>query len=276
VVAWLTIGREKPDMIASAGGYTAVPVVICGSLKGVPSWIHQQDARVVLTNRLCAPFAKCVTVAWEHLVRSFPAGKTKWIGNPARPSVLAGKRDLAFERFGIDLRRPTVLVFGGGGGATWINHMMEDVGGAVAERANVIHITGRGKMTERLKRFGKQYHAVEFLTDDMAHALASATIVVARAGMGTITELAALKKPSILIPIPHSMQEDNAKRLAEANAAVILRQLQVGVGDFKLAVLNLLGDKKRQTDLGERLGAILPTEVAEKFARHARRHCLER
>jgi len=275
LVAWFTLGRERPDMIASAGGYTAVPVVLCGWARGIPSWVHQQDARVVLTNRVCAPFAKCVTTAWEHLLSVLPPTKSKWIGNPVRPSVLEGKRDVAHERLGIDLRYPTVLAFGGGGGASWINRLMEEIGATIAEQANVIHITGRGKRADRLETIHKRYHAVEFLTDDMAHALKASTLVVARAGMGTLTELAALAKPAILIPIPGSMQEDNIARVRVADAAVVLAQDATGTGELKRAILELLADAARQKRLGTNLRRVLPTDVAEEMTRHVRAHCLK-
>jgi UDP-N-acetylglucosamine--N-acetylmuramyl-(pentapeptide) pyrophosphoryl-undecaprenol N-acetylglucosamine transferase len=275
VMSWLIIGREQPDLIASAGGYTGVPLIWIGKLRGKKVWIHQQDVTPSLASRLSAPFADCITVAWQRLLSRFSKKKTDWIGNPVRESILQGKKDIAHEAFGIDLSRPTVFVFGGGTGATWLNHMMEQVGGALTEQANVIHVTGRGKLSPRLKEMGKRYHAIEFAGEEMAHAFAVADIVIARAGMATITELAAMRKPAILIPLPHSPQEANAKILKEADAAIVLDQTVAGVGDIKAAALELLQNAKRREQMSRRIADVLPTDVAEKLVHHVRRHALQ-
>lgn len=274
VMAWLILGREKPDLIASAGGYTGVPFIITGWLRRIPSWVHQQDTGVTLANRMTAWMARCVTVAWEFLQRSFSPGKTDWIGNPVRESIKHGKRDKAYERFGLDLSKPTVMVFGGGTGAVWINTTMEAIGAELAMEANVIHITGPEKRTELLTNIGSRYTAVELLNrEDMAHAYAAADVVVARAGMATITELAALKKAAVLIPLPNTVQVLNAEILLEARAAVVCDQTVIGAGDIKLAVLALLADPDRRKLLGERMAEVLPTDVAGKMAEHVAEHC---
>lgn len=271
-MAWMTIGREKPDLIASAAGYTAVPLVWVAKLRGIPSWVHQQDAVNTLTTRLTAPLASCITVAWERLLSSFPKSKTDWIGNPVRESILEGKKDAAHEMFGIDLRLPTVFVFGGGTGAMWINHMMEEIGPSLMQQANVIHITGHGKLTAKLQNIGSRYHATEFLSEGMSDAYAAADVIVSRAGMGTITELSAWGKPSVLIPLPHSPQEANARILKDTQAAIVLEQETTTVGDLKAAILNLLEDTKRRDQVSRRIADVLPTDVAESLVRHVERH----
>jgi len=275
LVAAVTLFYERPNVIASAGGFTGVPLVMVGRLFGIPSWIHQQDAHPLLTSKLVAPFASCITVAWESNIRKFPKSKTTWIGNPVRPSVVDGRKDRAHELFDLNLNRPTVLVFGGGGGAMWINHMVSEIAPWLAQNTNVIHITGKGKLTDRLKGMGKRYYATEFLAGDMAHALAAADVVVCRAGMGTLTEIAALKKAAVLIPIPGSeAQQKNADHFGNADAAVILRQSAVSVGDLKKAVGDLLNDEKRRREMGKRAHAILPTDVSEALIRHIVHACM--
>lgn len=273
-VAAVTLLHEKPDVIASAGGFTSVPLIVIGKLLGIPSWIHQQDAHPLLANRLSAPFAACATVAWKQDDTLFGARKTAWIGNPIRPSVLAGKKDEAHRIFGLQLDHPTVLVFGGGGGARWINEMMSEIGPWLATQANVIHVTGKGKLTDRLRTFGKRYHAVEFLTEEMAHALAAADVIVSRAGMGTLTEIAALKKASVLIPIPGSdAQQKNARHFHDAGAATVLAQGAVSVGDLKKAIHDLLADQKKAEEYGRKAHALLPTDVSEALIRHMMHTC---
>ncbi|MBU0646422.1 UDP-N-acetylglucosamine--N-acetylmuramyl-(pentapeptide) pyrophosphoryl-undecaprenol N-acetylglucosamine transferase [Patescibacteria group bacterium] len=275
ILAWLILGREKPDLIVSAGGFTGVPVIMTGWLRRIPAWVHQQDAVPLLANHLVIPFVKIITVAWQSSLKSFPKNKTKWVGNPVRPSILAGKRDKAYEIFHLDLRLPTVLIFGGGSGSSWLNHMFEEIGGWLESQANVIHITGRGKIKRKLEHMGPHYHTYEFLTHEMAHALAAATVVVARAGMGTIAELAALRKPAVLIPLPSSLQEENVKPLKAMKAAVILRQRTTTTGDLKKAISDLLDNKPTRDELSERLHELLPTEVEESLVEFVKSKCLK-
>ncbi|KKW36981.1 MAG: UDP-diphospho-muramoylpentapeptide beta-N- acetylglucosaminyltransferase [Candidatus Giovannonibacteria bacterium GW2011_GWA2_53_7] len=273
-LAWRILRRERPSLIASAGGYTAVPVIVMGWLCRIPSWIHQQDVSPLLSNRLCAPFAQCITTAWPSSLKDFPASKTTHLGNPIRRVLLEGKKETARALFGLD-DRPTVLVVGGGTGALWMNHLMEEVGPWLVKRTNVIHITGKGKLTEPLRRIGKGYVVRELLMpEEMSQAYAVADLVVARAGMGTLTELAAWRKPSMLIPLPGSAQERNARIVADVGAAKVVSQSAMTVNNFRNVLEDLLSDKQKQRTLSERMGALLLTDVAETFARHVQRICL--
>jgi UDP-N-acetylglucosamine--N-acetylmuramyl-(pentapeptide) pyrophosphoryl-undecaprenol N-acetylglucosamine transferase len=267
VMAWLVLGREKPSLVACAGGYTGVPLAYAAFLRGIPTWVHQPDAAPLLAVRLVAPVARLVTVAWERSARAFPRRKTEVVGNPVRASVRAGAKDRAAQVFGLDLRLPTLLVFGGGGGAKWINQMCMDMAPKLAGRANVIHITGVGKLKPAYQRFGPHYHAVEMLTDGMADALAAADVVFARAGMGTISELSALRKAAVLVPLPRSPQERNAEALQESGAAIVFSQPLATLGDLEKAILGLLGDEPKRREMGDRFADALPTDVAVKLVR---------
>jgi len=276
VMAWLLISREQPDLVATAGGFTGVPLAWVAKLRRIPVWIHQPDVKPLLSNLLMAPVATCITVAWKESVKSFPKYKTIHIGNPVREEILAGTKDKAFERFGLDLKLPTIFVTGGGGGSAWLNHMMEDLGQWLAGQANIIHLTGKGKLYERLKHLGNRYHPVERLVEDMPHALAAADIVVSRAGMGIITELSALKKAAILIPYPGKHQAANAAVLEKAGAAIVLPQLRTSLGDLKKALKELLDNKDRRLELGENIAGVLPSDVGEEMVQYVKKVCFEK
>lgn len=177
--------------------------------------------------------------------------------------MLAADRGAALATFEIDSSRPTVLVFGGGGGSFWLNRMMETVGGDLVREANVIHLTGIGKVTEALEGFGSNYVVEELLTGGMAEALAASDVVVCRAGMGTITELAACRKPAIVVPLPNSPQEDNARALIDADAAMVLRQDATTPQEFLEAIRGLLHDGVRRHALSSAIASVLPTDVAD-------------
>ena len=166
---------------------------------------------------------------------------------------------------GIGSRVSAGSVTGGGGGSAWLNGMMEIVGGDLAAFANVIHITGPGKMTDRLGSFGQNYVAVELLTNDMREAVAAADAVVCRAGMGTITELAARRKPAVVIPLPRSPQEANARALEEVGAAVVLRQGAVTPQELFEAIRGILVRDDRRDALSAAMNSVLRTDVASEI-----------
>src|SRR3989338_1442124 len=175
--------KERPDFIASAGGFTSVPLVLMGRVQKIPSWIHQQDAVPLLTTRLLTPFVSLMTVAWPFLLPFFSQRKTVVIGNPVRASLFEGDVPRAIASFGLQKEKPTILVTGGGGGAVWLNDQMVHLGSWFVSRANVIHLTGKGKMDIRLQAFGSSYFVTEFLEEKMADALALADLVISRGGM---------------------------------------------------------------------------------------------
>ena len=265
VKAFMILRKERPDIIASAGGYTAVPVIYAGWLLGIHAWVHEQDTKPLLTNILTAPLAHWVTTAWERTMGAFPSEITKCVGNPARQSLLEGSKESAVKRFGLKEDLPTVLIFGGGGGASWMNHGMLEIGSDLAKKANVLHLTGKGKMLEPLRTLHENYHAYELLKEEMADALAVADVVVTRAGMGTITELSALGKASILIPLPNSPQEINAKIVEDAGATIILHQEKSDAEQFKQTILDLLGDDQKRHDLSEKMKGLLPTDITDQL-----------
>ncbi|MFH1404595.1 MAG: UDP-N-acetylglucosamine--N-acetylmuramyl-(pentapeptide) pyrophosphoryl-undecaprenol N-acetylglucosamine transferase [Patescibacteria group bacterium] len=270
------ISKEKPDLVASAGGFTSVPVVISAWLLGIPSWIHQSDVLPILTNKILAPFASCITVAWKLTLPSFPISKTKWIGNPVRESMLGVSKEQGEKFFNLDSQKPTVFVVGGGGGALWINNQMEKIGKKLSERANVIHVTGTGKTKDNFSEFGKNYVVKEMLGKDISSAFACADIVVTRAGMGGLTEVCAFKKPAIVIPMPNSPQERNAQILNDTDSAIVFNQIGATADDLYNEIISLLDDKKKQQELSQHLATILPTNTALQFVEHVRLCCLQK
>jgi len=264
--------REKPDMVMSAGGYVSVPIVWTAKLLGIKTWIHQLDVRPGLANKLMRSFATKITTSWESSLSSFPKDRTKWIGSPVRESLAGVDRDGVYKTLHLDPGLPTVLVLGGGVGAGWINRAMVEIGPEISIKANVIHQTGKGKDLAELEAIGSTYHVFEFIYN-MALAYAAADIVVARAGMGTIQELAFLNKPSVLIPIPNNQQEENAIALKKSGAAFIYTQ-DKPVGELDRLVTELLDRPEKRAELGRQIGLVLPTRgVAERIAKEADEMC---
>lgn len=263
--SWRLLRRERPDVVVSAGGFVSVPLVWCAWVARIPVWVHQQDVQVGLANRLMIPFAKRVSAAFSVSAGALPARKTEVLGNPVRPALMRGNRARAAERFGLDAQKPTVLVLGGGTGSQWLNEATDAIADSLVERgAQVLHITGAHRGVGIESRMG---YAVEaFLADGMADAYALATVVVCRAGLGTLTELAALGKPALVIPMPNSHQEANALFLFEQRAAVILDQGETTPQVLLSALRSLLCDIPAQGALASSLRLAFPPDARVPLA----------
>ncbi len=264
-VAQRLLRQRRPDLVVTAGGYVSVPVVWMAKLQGIPIWVHQQDVRPGLANKLMAPAANGISVAWSQTLHAFPKEKTTQLGNPVRPSLLQGRKTAAAGKFGFDLQKPTVLVLGGGTGSAWINQAVSRIALDLVPVANVLHVTGRDKTVALSDLPG--YAVVDLLTEGMADVYALADLVVCRAGMGTISELSALHKAAIIIPIPGSHQQDNTAALQEFDAAVIVDQEHTTPQVLLEMILKWLHAPEERRKMGARLNAALPTTgVAERLA----------
>lgn len=248
--------KFKPNLIVSAGSFVSVPVVWAGWILRVPILIHQQDVRAGLANKLMAPFAKVITVTFEESLKDY-GKKAVLTGNPSRNMEhitrnINAKTPLIKEVGGFESNLPVVLVVGGGTGAMVINEMVWKSLDEITKFCRVIHITGKGKNIEHgTWNMEQNYNSFEFFdARQMAEAYAAADIVVSRAGMGVLTELSFLGKPAILIPMPDSHQEDNAKIFKEKDAAIVLSQRNLNSKIFTENIKKLLDNKELREKLG--------------------------
>ena len=231
--------RFRPDVIFSTGGYVCVPTVIAGSRLGISSLTHEQTALVGLANRVAGRFATKVAISYPHSASFFPLGKTVLTGNPMRPSVLNGDTGRAAALFNFDPAAPTLYVTGGAQGSHAINMAVHGALPRLLECCQVVHQCGQGPdgsgadlallqaAKESLPPYLQaRYRVQAYVGEEIGDVYALASLVVGRAGAGTVNELANLGKPSILIPLPGAAggeQEANARTLErEGGAAVLL------------------------------------------------------
>ncbi|MEK7189268.1 MAG: UDP-N-acetylglucosamine--N-acetylmuramyl-(pentapeptide) pyrophosphoryl-undecaprenol N-acetylglucosamine transferase [Patescibacteria group bacterium] len=250
----LIVMVEKPRLIIGAGSFVSVPMVWAGWLLGKKIIIHQQDVRPTLSNRLCAPFATRITVSFKKSLDDFPKGKTEWIGNPERDALAEASPERARGEFGLAATLPVLLVTGGSSGAGALNAWVWKHLAALTAGAEVIHITGKGKMDGT--KTHERYHQTEFLGPLMLSAMAGADLVIARAGIGTITELSRLAKAAIIIPMPGTHQEDNAFHCLRERAALVYRQDQLDEAVVRRA-RELLGDPEKRRELGRAMSGLI-------------------
>jgi UDP-N-acetylglucosamine--N-acetylmuramyl-(pentapeptide) pyrophosphoryl-undecaprenol N-acetylglucosamine transferase len=235
VQSFFIIRKFQPHLTVGVGGYTSGPVCLMGCFLRIPTAIHEQNSIPGITNRILAPLVKKVFISFEESKRYFKKGNFFLTGNPIRDELLNPEKSLEWGSKSNDYtinQRFVILVMGGSQGARTIN---KAVLFALKELKStgfhpfVIHQTG----SHDLKAVVAEYHAlgidgeVMAFIQDMASAYARANLVICRAGATTIAELAALGKPSILIPYPyatHQHQDVNAQILVSSGGADIILQ----------------------------------------------------
>lgn len=243
-IAWFKLLRVRPDVIITAGGYVGVPIVWAAwwlRMFGIriPSVLHNQDVRWSLANKLVAPFVARITYALPGTVPKRWKHKAVWTGNPVREFILSRSRHS--ERNEVKRRipfiksrdpsplaqddRPVILIIGGGTGAKRLNEIVVEALPELTKQYQIIHLTGKGKDQLPITNYQlSNYRQFDFVTHEIADLYAAADLVITRAGMGTLTELAALGKPMIIVPLPGTHQEDNARYFEKKRAAVVIEQ----------------------------------------------------
>ncbi len=263
--AFALLGRLRPNAVASAGGFVAVPVVWAAWLRRIPVHIHQLDLRPGLANRLSAPFSRSLSVSFEKSIHDYRRPRPVLTGTPIRGSVLAGSAAEGRRKFNLSSDRPTVLVTGGGTGAARLNDLVREAAPTLCRTAQVLHLTGKGK-TKPWPEAPSGYHQVEFLAGDMADALAVADLVVTRAGIGALTELAALGKPTIVVPMSGTHQEENAAWFSVKKAAKKLDEMAATPETFAKDVLGLLADKPERERLAANIRSLAQPDATAAVA----------
>lgn len=234
--------KEMPNIVASVGGFTAVPVMREASRLAIPCAIHQLDVVMSWSNK-----------AVEHLcsvrTTSFARDGYEQIPTPSRFAGVDSRfrgNDLGMS--GNDKERKTILIVGGGTGASALNE-------AIAERlsewvalAEIVHVTGKGKRGGLTDSQGYRVH--EFLDESgMKHALQEADVVISRAGIGSLTDIASCSKAAILVPIPSNQQEENAKWFEETGVVRVVRQGDGFSGRLLEAAKEMLFDPEYYGDM---------------------------
>jgi len=252
------VREESPDVVVGAGGYTSVPMGLAAKLKRKRLLIHQQDVIPSLSNRILAKVADAVTVTFEKSLGDFPEAITTLTGNPVRPVFEKGDPEKGRALLGFRGDRPIVLATGGGTGSAFLNEIILLGSGDWTSFADLVHITGLEKSSLKPPSLShpERYRQMEFVGEDIVHLFAAADIVITRAGLGTTTELAALRKPIVLIPIPDSHQEENASYIVERGGGELFRELDLTPEELVHFVRDILEKPERMKAMGESLHRI--------------------
>jgi UDP-N-acetylglucosamine--N-acetylmuramyl-(pentapeptide) pyrophosphoryl-undecaprenol N-acetylglucosamine transferase len=258
------VGAFRPDVAFAAGGFATVPPLMAARLLGVPIVVHQQDVAPGLANRMLAPFARLVTTAFPETAAALHVPAVRVVGNPVRGEMRTGDARRARERFGLPPDEPVVLITGGGTGALRLNQIAHEAARELVKGCAIVHLTGAGKAIPGWVH--PRYRQYEFLADEMADALAVADVIVTRAGMSALSEVAALRKPAIVVPMPDSHQIANARAVERHGAGIVVSESDLTPNRLIHLVRELLGDRERAATLGASAGRMLPADAADVLA----------
>ncbi len=263
------LAMYKPALVISAGGYTAAPVARVARKMHIPCYTHQLDRLPGMTNRMIAELCAVRTTSfvYDHPVfgKQYPAQP---IATPTRFGLadLPGRAQ-ALSRLGLDPCKKTILVMGGGTGAQALNELAAaSLARWLAHGWQVLHLTGEGKASGYEKTNGVVTKPL-CLFPEIKTWFAAADVVITRAGMGTLSELTACKKPMIIVPIADSHQEQNAAVFEAQQAAFVLSQQDPNLPHVvERALGKLLADERFAQSMTMRASLTLPTDRGQAMA----------
>ena len=239
------IGKLKPSVVFSKGGFVSVPVVYGATLNRVPVVIHESDMTPGLANKLSAPFAKVECCTFPEALK-YTKGKGVHTGTPIRPEILSGSASAGRERFGFSDHRPVLMVMGGSTGAQAINQAIRLALPRLTNNFQVLHLCGRGNSNASYNG-DSNYVQYEYMNEEMADAYACADIIVSRAGANALCEILAARKPALLIPYPKSASRGdqilNAESFRSRGLSQVLMQENMTPDTLVKAIEKLYHDR---------------------------------
>lgn len=252
--SWGSIGRCKvllreygADAVLGMGGFTSLPPVYAGHKLGLPTFIHDSNARPGRANIMTSRFCSRVLLGYAEAREFFPNCQTIITGTPVRPEITnLPSREAAAKCFGLEPEKTTILVTGGSQGAQRLNELSARAAAELPADIQMLHIAGALDF-ERVTALanGRPGHKVLGFCDQMASAYALADLVIARAGAASLTEIASSGHPSILVPYPYAAddhQTRNAEVFAAAGAAKLVQERDLDAAKLAALATTILHD----------------------------------
>jgi UDP-N-acetylglucosamine--N-acetylmuramyl-(pentapeptide) pyrophosphoryl-undecaprenol N-acetylglucosamine transferase len=256
------LAKRRPDVVLGGGGYVAGPMVVAARLRRTPAALTEADAHLGLANRLAAPIARRVFLAYAIAGRRAP--KYSVVGRPIPRAHLGGDRADARTRFGLPGDQPVLAVFGGLAGAQALNELAVDTYGASGPA--VLHVSGDRDFDGLRPRVVRDDYVLLAQTDYFGDALVAADLAISRAG-GTVWELAAAGTPAILVPYPYATSDHqalNARHFEQGGGAIVVDQKRLA--QVPALVDELLSDPGRLRVMSEAMLRLARPRAADEIA----------
>jgi len=279
IEAIITLIRFKPDVVFIKGGYVGVPVGFASRILRIPYITHDSDAQAGLTNRLIGKHAKLNLVGMPTKQYQYEKSKIRFTGIPidnAYSSPKDIKTDKLFNNFDIKRSMKVLLVLGGSNGAQRLDRLvLASIESILTNNKNlmVLHQVGEGN-EDLYKYLDNKFRARTVTTrfiSPLAPAIKAADVIISRAGATTLTEIAALKKPAIIVPHPElsgGHQLENARILEDAKAALVLDERTALENALILnkAIELMINKPSEAVIMGNNLRNLLPSDGSYQVA----------
>lgn len=220
------MGKIKPDVCFSKGGFVAVPVVFGAWLHRIPVLCHESDLTPGLANKLCKPFARKIATTFPECAEAL-GPKAEMTGTPLRPELFHGSRAKGLSMLRFDGAKPILLMMGGSSGAQAVNKALREALPELLKSFDVAHICGKGNLDDALEGT-PGYAQMELLDKELPDVLACADLVLSRAGSNALMEFQALGRPMLLVPYPKGASRGdqilNAQSLEKRGLCRVLMQ----------------------------------------------------
>jgi UDP-N-acetylglucosamine--N-acetylmuramyl-(pentapeptide) pyrophosphoryl-undecaprenol N-acetylglucosamine transferase len=267
----------RPDLVIGTGGFASGPVLRVAARKGIPTLIQEQNSFPGVTNRLLAKKAECICVAYPGMDRWFPAEKIVITGNPVRTGLSLNENQVKEARdcFNIGSHLPVILVFGGSLGARTLNNsLFHHISKLAQAPVEIIWQTGSAFYQTAKTAVGSMgainIRVLEFI-HEMNFAYGLANLVVCRSGAITLSELALLGKPAILVPLPSAAenhQAKNAKSFTDAGAAELVADADAPARLVN-HMLQLVADKQKLASMSAAMVTFAKPDAVKEIAAEA-------
>ncbi|MFI6290703.1 UDP-N-acetylglucosamine--N-acetylmuramyl-(pentapeptide) pyrophosphoryl-undecaprenol N-acetylglucosamine transferase [Nonomuraea sp. NPDC050790] len=269
--------RYLPDVVLSTGGYVAVPIGVAAKLIRRPLVMHEQTTVVGLANRILSRLATRIALSHESSLDYLPAStrsKAVVTGNPVRPELLRGDRAAAYDHFGLTFEVPLIYVTGGAQGSKQINTLIAESLPVLLRHAQIVHQCGPAWIEQMRAvplppELADRYHPVPYVGAELPDLFAAADVVVARSGAGTVSELTAVGKPAVLVPlIPTGGDEQrkNASYLASSGAARALLEPRPTADMLLAELMPMLADPALRAAMAEAARKLGRVDAADALA----------
>ena len=267
----------KPDCVVCTGGYVSGPVAMAAGKLGIPALIHEQNVYPGLTVNASEKYVTYVAVSFEETIRHMKnSPKCICTGNPVRSEIILANKEQARKELGINGDIPLVLIFGGSLGAEKINEAVIDMLKTASTEKKFKLIFGTGDRNfERVMEIVRERNIIPDddikilpYINNMNTVMAAADLAVSRSGAITVSELAVLEKPSILIPSPNVVrnhQEQNARAIESAGGARVLCEDELSGESLYKLIIELISDKKMLNSMSLSMKKIKKSDANEKI-----------
>lgn len=249
------IHKLKPNVVFSKGGFVGVPVVLGAKWNKIPIIVHESDMTPGLANKIAIPFADKVCTTFPETLEYIPKEKGIHTGTPIREALFQGEKIKGLKICGFTSNKPIIMMMGGSLGSVKINTQLRGALSSLLKDFQLVHVCGKGNKEEKLEHL-QGYKQFEYVTQELSHIYAAADVIISRAGSNSISEILALKKPNLLIPLSaHASRGDqilNAASFEKQGFSMILKEEDMTYVSLEKCIRKIYDTKQNYIDTMEK------------------------